>query len=184
MLLLPPPRLPDDTLPPPRLPDDTLPDERVPADELLRPDDTLLELDERVPVFVLRDVDCVWRDVDCTLVRVLLDDDDEERCEVEVALLRVVLDDDDELLLWRTAPLVWLLFTRVALERVPVSDDTRTVWRVPELCTGVAVARPLPSRTTSERVVCVRVGADELCIVVPRELVEVLLLPTAVRVPP
>lgn len=166
MLLLPPPRLPDDTLPPPRL-----------------PDDTLLELDERVPVFVLRDVDCVWRDVDCTLVRVLLDDD-EERCEVEVALLRVALDDDDELLLWRTAPLVWLLFTRVALDRVPVSDDTRTVWRVPELCTGVAVARPLPSRTTSERVVCVRVGADELCIVVPRELVEVLLLPTAVRVPP
>lgn len=72
MLLLPPPRLPDDTLPPPRLPDDTLPplrlpddtlpDERVPADELLRPDDTLLE---RVLVFVPRDTDCVWREVDC-----------------------------------------------------------------------------------------------------------------------
>ena len=69
MLLLPPLRLPDDTLPPLRLPDDMLldervPDERVPDDDelLLRPDDTLLE---RVLVFVPRDTDCVWREVDC-----------------------------------------------------------------------------------------------------------------------
>ena len=59
MLLLPPLRLPDDTLPPLRLPD-----ERVPDDDelLLRPDDTPLE---RVLVFVPRDTDCVWREVDC-----------------------------------------------------------------------------------------------------------------------
>ena len=115
--------------------------------------------------------------------RVALDDDDDERCEVEVALLRV--PDDVPVTLWRVVPpVVCTLFTRVAPERTPSSDDTRTVWRVPEVCTGVAVDRPLPSRTTSERVACVRVGADELCIVAPRELVEVLLLPTAVRVPP
>ena len=113
--------------------------------------------------------------------RVALDDD--ERCEVEVALLRV--PDDVPVTLWRVVPpVVCTLFTRVAPERTPASDDTRTVWRVPEVCAGVAVDRPLPSRTTSERVACVRVGADELCIVAPRELVEVLLLPTAVRVRP
>lgn len=64
MLLLPPLRLPDDTLPPLRLPDDMLLDERVPDDDelLLRPDDTL---PERVLVFVPRDTDCVWCEVDC-----------------------------------------------------------------------------------------------------------------------